>query len=428
MKIQKLQEARSKSHEAAKALIELAETEKRSMTEEEIKSFDGHTAKCEELRSQITRQELLAKQDAEINAPEARQVDLETPTEQRVEVVKPSEVSMARYVAQYLEWRMTGKNVETRQPAVFNSENTAADGSVLLPVGVSDVMALYYESDVIKRVMKIPVAGQTLNLLFQNYVKRGDTIKAIPHDGAEKEPTTLQWSSRALVMQTYASLIPVSDELLEDAPSVAVQVTAAQKSDLAATIEYNILCGAGSFTGVVGDAAVVDVGRAAAGAISRLDTANMFEHLCPRGLTSNLAWFYHPSAYSQLEAIRDLNGIYIEGRPMVSIYGIPLVASPFLPQLGTTGDLILADLSLFYAMGIKGDAGQGKLAVSPHLWFNRDLTAFRLTTRLAGAPRQLGQAIESGCDGAFFAYSYAVELAEHGHTGGTGESPNVPAA
>jgi HK97 family phage major capsid protein len=58
---------------------------------------------------------------------------------------------------------------------------------------------------------------------------------------------------------------------------------------------------------------------------------------------------------------------------------IPLIAS--MPALGTEGDIVLVNFNYYYTITKQGGMKQ---AVSTHLYFDRDLSAYKFSLRLDG--------------------------------------------
>ena len=64
------------------------------------------------------------------------------------------------------------------------------------------------------------------------------------------------------------------------------------------------------------------------------------------------------------------------------LFGRPVILSDACQTLGDAGDIYFADLQNSYAVIQKRD-GQ-RIDVSAHLWFDYDMTAFRMTFRIDG--------------------------------------------
>lgn len=71
-------------------------------------------------------------------------------------------------------------------------------------------------------------------------------------------------------------------------------------------------------------------------------------------------------------------------RPPLHLLGYPIKWTEKCATLGTTGDIMLVDLSQ-YAVGHKAGSAI-EVAKSIHLWFDYDITAFRFVMRVDGQP------------------------------------------
>jgi HK97 family phage major capsid protein len=72
----------------------------------------------------------------------------------------------------------------------------------------------------------------------------------------------------------------------------------------------------------------------------------------------------------------------LAGNPLGQLLGIPVVPVEYCAALGTTGDIVLADMS-YYALGEKATS---TMARSMHVRFLNDEETFRLTYRVDGFP------------------------------------------
>jgi len=115
----------------------------------------------------------------------------------------------------------------------------------------------------------------------------------------------------------------------------------------------------------------------------------MYSHMIPQA-RANSVWLAHPSAEEGLLGLKDGAGNFIYLSPGQGINNAPngvLLGRPVLPMMaglpgiGDSGDLVLADFSYYWA-ALK--AGGVKSSSSIHLYFDRDITAFKFTLRIDG--------------------------------------------
>jgi HK97 family phage major capsid protein len=69
--------------------------------------------------------------------------------------------------------------------------------------------------------------------------------------------------------------------------------------------------------------------------------------------------------------------------PQGALFGRPVLPTQHCNSLGTSGDIVLADLSQYLAISRADGLTQ---QTSMHLWFDQDLVAYKFTFRLAGQP------------------------------------------
>jgi HK97 family phage major capsid protein len=104
-----------------------------------------------------------------------------------------------------------------------------------------------------------------------------------------------------------------------------------------------------------------------------------------KGNMSRAKFFVNQSVLPYIYALQDPNGSYIwapsaaAGSPG-TLYGRPIVVTEKLPALGTTGDVLLADMG-FYLIG---DRAGMSVMTSEHFKFQNDQMAYRVTKRVDG--------------------------------------------
>jgi len=103
-------------------------------------------------------------------------------------------------------------------------------------------------------------------------------------------------------------------------------------------------------------------------------------------------WIAHAQAKEKLRLLKDDNNnpIYMNGgqfpnaaaQPFDMLLGKPIIyMMGAMPQIGDRGDIILANMN-YYISALKSSGVQQ--AISTHVYFDRDLTAFKFTFRVAG--------------------------------------------
>lgn len=309
------------------------------------------------------------------------------------------------------------KAVRANHPSLYNyswvtgaTEGEASGGGFLVPTQWAyDLMALALEAEVVRpRAMVVPMASNHLVLPAFDGSDRSDGGYAGVHayTTPEKQPITAskpKIREVTLTARKIAILVPVTNELLEDSGVALTTLLSAHMAEaLAHSIDARLLTGtgAGEPMGILNAACAVTVakeGAQSANTISVNNLASMLTRLDPASF-KRAVWICHPSVVAQLLTLQmkiknvagnefvggsGVNWFQLDPNGQMALLGRPLVTSDQLPTLGTEGDIVLADLSR-YVVGIVG--GAPRLAVDSSEGFSRDITLFRLTIRLDGAP------------------------------------------
>ncbi|MEK4035806.1 phage major capsid protein [Methylocystis sp. IM2] len=188
----------------------------------------------------------------------------------------------------------------------------------------------------------------------------------------------IAWATNELVMD--------SDDLLS--PFLERSFT----GELAYRIEDAIVkgTGAGQPLGIVHSPATITVAKEvgqAGGTIVKENLDKLFDAIA-YPLRSRAVWLIGEGVERQLNKINATNpGTFYYARPSetsadcyATLYGRPVIPTENCPALGSLGDIILADLSLYTLLRNTG------IAVSGHAGFTSDQSVFRAVCRVDGAP------------------------------------------
>jgi HK97 family phage major capsid protein/HK97 family phage prohead protease len=206
---------------------------------------------------------------------------------------------------------------------------------------------------------------------------------------AETEPVFKQYTLRALTM---AGIVRVSNRLL------ASTTFDAQLRRMLAESATNYLdhyfirgSGAGEPLGVLNAQALVSVTRDTANQFKPVDAAKMLERLMP-GSLGRAVWLIHPTVLPQLVQFSVGNTPVWQPNWQQGIagtlMGIPVILTEKVNQLGTAGDVLLADFSM-YAVQLVRDI---EITASAEAYFEFDQTAYRVVVYADGTPRVVDKA------------------------------------
>jgi HK97 family phage major capsid protein len=203
-------------------------------------------------------------------------------------------------------------------------------------------------------------------------------------------------------LHKLAVLVYVTDELLIDSPLALEQFISKKAGD-----EINFLTGDAMINGaggvkplgILNSPAMMKVPRAAANKIGFNDIITMWNR-CWAPSRNTAVWLINQEVEPQLDQltflVKNVAGtenvggwpLYvpnwqINGSPQAMLKGRPVIPCEFSAALGSYGDIMLVDMAQ-YILATKSTGVQS--AMSIHLRFDYDETAFRFTYRVDGQP------------------------------------------
>ena len=183
-----------------------------------------------------------------------------------------------------------------------------------------------------------------------------------------------------------------SREVLADGVGLSTQIGPVLTRSIGYFIDDCLISGngVGRPLGIINAGSTISVSRTAANQIAYADVIAMYARIYPN-FVKNACWIANPATLPQLLTMSDPGSHYIwmpsgadgvAGAVAGTLLGRPLYISEKASNLGTKGDLILADLSA-YALGIRQDV---VFESSNAPGWLQDTMSFRVIMRLAGQP------------------------------------------
>lgn len=147
--------------------------------------------------------------------------------------------------------------------------------------------------------------------------------------------------------------------------------------------------GVGKPLGILNAKATIAVTRNAANSFKYVDAASMLSKLLPSSHHKAI-WVVHPYVLAQLVQLADSSGRLVwvpnsggaQNRVPGTLFGLPVLTSEKVPALGTKGDVMLIDPSLY----VIGDRMQIDIAGSEHVNFLKNQMTWRVVERVDGQP------------------------------------------
>ena len=367
---------------------------------EQIEEVNALSEEHETLQKKIEAQEkmaaITAKAETSVRKTEAAPV-----VAQHIEVKASLKERMGGFnnMGEFL-MAVKNKSQGRMDPRFKNTmfEKNAEDGGVLVPEEMITSIAKKFASDesLLARTTQFQVSGNNLTLPTDEAAPWTGGITAYwTAEGAQITQSKSKLGSASWKLHKMAALVPVTDELLEDA--VALESFMVQKAPEAMIHKANSAIisgdGVGKPVGLLNSGFKYKVAKESGQAADTVQAENiikMYSRMIPTS-RGQAAWFINPAVEEQLRFLKDSAGNYIylaAGSQMNNAPYALLLGRPVIPMMGSMkalgdeGDIIFADLSYYYT--ITKTAGI-KQAVSTHLYFDQDIQAYKWTFRMDGS-------------------------------------------
>lgn len=405
-----------------------ATAEKRDLTDDERKDLDQIFAAFEELSADIERHEQVEAMNAKMAAPAGRRTDPDNSGEPSKNATRAqADARRASLPAQAKDHRDTGKwgfrsqadyfaavvkssgkgavadpRLIANAPSTYGQEGVGADGGFAVPPD--------FRTEIVKRVM-----GEDSLLSRTDQMTTSSNSITVPTDETtpwqtsggiqaywESEAGQMTQSKPALTEKTVKAakiiaLVPMTDELLQDAPSMAAYVNSKAPEKIDSRVNAAILrgTGVGQPLGYLNSGALITV---AATSSQTADTVNfnnivsMYTRMTDEGkrravwivngdVEAQLMTMQFPGTGTAVPAYLPPGGLSVA--PYGTLLGRPVVPVEAASALGDVGDISFVDLSQYMSVVKSGGVRQD---VSIHLFFDYDITAFRFVLRVGGQP------------------------------------------
>lgn len=218
----------------------------------------------------------------------------------------------------------------------------------------------------------------------------------------DSEAAQINQSKPAFQLETawlakLTALVPVSEELLEDAPAIGSYLQAKVPTKMQSKLNTAIIRGngVGKPKGILGSASLITVTAETSQNMATIlaqNIINMWSRMyapCRR----NAVWLINQDCEPQLDVLAFPNAGYpiplympsggLSASPYSTLKGRPVIPCEACSTVGTVGDIILVDMSQYMAL-TKGQ--EIRTDISMHLYFDQALMAFRFIFRVNGQP------------------------------------------
>lgn len=299
-----------------------------------------------------------------------------------------------------------GHQVDSRLMAAqttFGNEASGADGGWAVPPTFRTTIwqKVMDEENLLTRCTPLTTAGNSITIPKDETTPWGTAGIRVyweaEGNAATASKPALQYTTMRL--NKLFGLVPVSDENLDDAPGLESWLMAVAPGRMAAKINTAVVAGtgAGQPLGIIGSPCTISVAKQTSQPADTIYYANIVKMWARMYAPSrrNAIWLINQDAEPQLDqmafdpaATAGKVPIYlpnntIAGSPYATLKGRPVVPVQACKTLGDVGDIILADMTQYWAL-TKGSGVQSDVSI--HLYFDQGLTSFRFIFRVNGQP------------------------------------------
>lgn len=291
----------------------------------------------------------------------------------------------------------------TNVATTYGNEGTGADGGYAVPPDFRSTIwkKVMGEDSLLSRAEPFVTSGNSITFPADEttpWQTTGGILCFWESEGGVITPSKPALQLKNLRLVKLTALVPVSEELLEDAPGIESYLRIKAPEKMVAKINTAVLrgTGVGQPLGILNHASLVTVAAEASQDVNTINYANLTKMWSRMYAPSrrNAIWIinqdiepqllnlaFREDASSPVPAYMPAGGL--SASPYGTLFGRPVVPVMAASTLGTVGDIILADMSQYMAL-TKGQ--QIRTDVSMHLYFDQAVTAFRFIFRLNGTP------------------------------------------
>lgn len=435
--LEQLQDKLVQFTESAKNVQARADAEKRPCTKEEETEISNLLDAFEDTTAEIERRERINAAQARLNLPTQRRGDetgtiTDTATRaaqadpapkprtaqrgtQRIEAIedkgKNGFRSFGEFAKAVLLSSARGAQPDPRlflnqAPTTYGSEGVGADGGFAVPPDFRQeiMVKVMGEDQLLSRTDQ--QTSSTNNFTFPKdettpWQQAGGILAYWDGEAGQKTQSKPALLTETVKLNKLICLVPMTDELLEDAPSMQNYLRKKAPDKINFLVNNAIINGTGAATplGILNAASTIVVTPESGQAVDTVTYGNIIDMWTRLYAPNkrNAVWLLNDDVEAQLMRM-SFNGVSggnvfptpvylppggVSGAPYSTLMGKPILPQQACPALGNQGDIILADLNEYLSLtktgGIRSD-------VSIHLFFDYDVTAFRFVLRIGGQP------------------------------------------
>jgi len=299
----------------------------------------------------------------------------------------------------------TGGGIDVRLAAVATGmgEAIGPDGGYAVPVEYASGIEkqMWETGQILSRVSQRPVSGNAMTFNVINETsradgsRRGGVLGYWVDEGGAPTASNIKLAQIEMKLRKVAALGYMTEELMQDAPTLDAELAEAFAEELQFQVEDKIVegSGVGAPLGFLNAACLVSVAKEtgqAAASILTVNLSKMWSRL-PARSKANMVWLINVDVEPQLDELTIPAGTGAVEPRFVSygpegalrIKGRPVIAVEYCATIGTVGDICAVDLSQYRLIRKKTGIEQ---ASSIHVRFTQGENTFRAIYRVDGQP------------------------------------------
>lgn len=266
-----------------------------------------------------------------------------------------------------------------RSISSFGSGSVASDGGYAVPVDFATEIFMRGQGSLVPYCQLIPSASTSISVPVDETTPWTATgiFASWDDEGSQASLRKPVLSMAEHKLRKLRVLVPVTEELVADAPAFNAWFPLAMNRAVAWKMNDAIINGTGVARplGILNSAALIEVAKTGGQTAATVTNQNIIDMLARCLDVNSAVWIANPGVYGQLSGLTSFDS----GEKRLA--GLPMVLTDACAALGSRGDLILAGMS-GYRLVMKGPA----FHESAHIWFDQDIHAYLLTVRVDGQP------------------------------------------
>jgi HK97 family phage major capsid protein len=295
--------------------------------------------------------------------------------------------------------------------STYGQEQTGTDGGFAVPPEFADQIMVFVEGEdsILSRTDQFPLARNGITFPTDEttpWQTSGGILAAWEGEAGAIAQSKPQLTQKELRLRKLTCLVPVTEELLEDATAMGSYITrkAGEKLDFKVGEAIFRGTGAGQPLGFLNSGGLVSITKVSsqvANTIVGTNILQMWERMYGP-YRRNAVWYVNQDAERQLMTMSILGdagdggtattswGRHIfmpaggvSGAPYATLFGRPVISTQHCGTVGDQGDVVLADMSQYVTATKSGGVESSS---SIHLWFDQDTVAFKFRLRIDGQP------------------------------------------